>query len=853
MSFCIPHLFDVPGMQAPPKWWDDAPGLRYNGRPKRTEIGDPRWRGAANRGFGLGTKEEITVRMGYHAVGSEQSLFISWHVKYDGQAFDPSGIPDRLWVAFQPSIGGGTSPLVLRIDLPHDGADKTADITTFIQRRPMTFKDSDPPLSNLPDWVNQYTRVWRKVVTSAPVKQEWAINMLVPIKATATSETDNGGLRLVPPFKMWYAVDIDTPTRVDSSTTGITGGILRVLWPTTPPITYSSTTGFTIPDPTNWEDYTLGIISDPISGTPSCPTSNGLSISYGNVGVQIPAGTGLTNIIKFSPSGPAGPANTMVARPTNNGTSASDDVAAHQVNATFKIAAWGSNSFQDLWTPIPGPASIDNKAAIPHASTADATNQIEFPWTVGEPFLSMLRNATLNTTTWQWEAIDSTKPFMAHHSCMFVQLSGAGLVFTVDSVFGNMDFSSASLVERGAKLVVSRPEGAPPQRDVYLMLEKLNMPTNTPASYNEGKFLETTIDRLIQEGQGESDLAVKLRNVQEELKNPGPSTGIHSITAILEDYLASLEYTDRERGIQYLQAFITALDDWLTAVKPDEAAAKKLAGVAQALADWLDSKNLIESSQRLIHLVDVLNRWLSGLQDDPATLEHGPIVVEAMRNWIQTLEDKNGIFTRLGKVLDTLEAWLKSGRSPGQLLELLNALRKLLSSLGTGDKSVRSVLIWFLNEVRHWLVGAAERMGQLIGAIASAALTDEEMDQVFPAFRVHVYYDTGQRWEENGKRYAILGLQPSFGHYLYHEDSLEGWQTSIKGAARVADNLYVVSATNGVAHIGTQIQAVEPGDERLKEDPIVVGGTSCLAALKKALGPLGFLVDILAKLLGQKV
>jgi hypothetical protein len=55
---------------------------------------------------------------------------------------------------------------------------------------------------------------------------------------------------------------------------------------------------------------------------------------------------------------------------------------------------------------------------------------------------------------------------------------------------------------------------------------------------------------------------------------------------------------------------------------------------------------------------------------------------------------------------------------------------------------------------------------------------------------------------------------------MYHEGRIDGWQTNIQGATRVADNLYVVSTTNGTANINTRIQAFEPEEERIPEDPI---------------------------------
>ena len=120
---------------------------------------------------------------------------------------------------------------------------------------------------------------------------------------------------------------------------------------------------------------------------------------------------------------------------------------------------------------------------------------------------------------------------------------------------------------------------------------------------------------------------------------------------------------------------------------------------------------------------------------------------------------------------------------------------------------------------------------------------------MFPTFRVHVYHDTGERLEENGEKKPVLRAQSSFGLYMYHEGALEGWQTSIQGADRISGNVYQMQVPkDGVAKIKVRVQAVEEGQDRLPEDPIVkprdAGGTGpgpedrkgCLLALWKLLG-----------------
>ena len=142
-----------------------------------------------------------------------------------------------------------------------------------------------------------------------------------------------------------------------------------------------------------------------------------------------------------------------------------------------------------------------------------------------------------------------------------------------------------------------------------------------------------------------------------------------------------------------------------------------------------------------------------------------------------------------------------------------------------------------------------QRLDILVTVLSDAGLTDDELDQVFPTFRVHVYHDTGERLKENGEEKPVLRAQSSFGLYMYHEGPVEGWQTSIQGATRISDNVYQMPVPkDGSAKIKVRVQAVDKGQDRIPEDPIMAPkgageiGTGpgdrkgCLLALWKLLG-----------------
>jgi len=142
-----------------------------------------------------------------------------------------------------------------------------------------------------------------------------------------------------------------------------------------------------------------------------------------------------------------------------------------------------------------------------------------------------------------------------------------------------------------------------------------------------------------------------------------------------------------------------------------------------------------------------------------------------------------------------------------------------------------------------------QRLDILVTVLSDAGLTDDELDQVFPTFRVHVYHDTGERLKENGEEKPVLRAQTSFGLYMYHEGPVEGWQTSIQGATRISGNVYQLPVPkDGSAQIKVIVQAVDKGQDRIPEDPIRepkgIGETGpgpedrkgCLLALWKLLG-----------------
>jgi hypothetical protein len=109
----------------------------------------------------------------------------------------------------------------------------------------------------------------------------------------------------------------------------------------------------------------------------------------------------------------------------------------------------------------------------------------------------------------------------------------------------------------------------------------------------------------------------------------------------------------------------------------------------------------------------------------------------------------------------------------------------------------------------------------LVRVLSEVGLTEEELDRLFPTFRIHAYHDTGERVKRDGVVRPVLRQQSSFGIYAYHEGGLQGWASSLEGAQRIDENLYLIPVPNdGSAKIKVKVQAVQEGEDRLPEDPI---------------------------------
>lgn len=88
------------------------------------------------------------------------------------------------------------------------------------------------------------------------------------------------------------------------------------------------------------------------------------------------------------------------------------------------------------------------------------------------------------------------------------------------------------------------------------------------------------------------------------------------------------------------------------------------------------------------------------------------------------------------------------------------------------------------------------------------------LNQIYPTYVMHAYHDTGETVNIRGNVRRVLRPQSSFGYYVHHDGELEGWDTAVNGAVRIAPHYYRISPPEGGSQvISTEINAREPGEK----------------------------------------
>jgi hypothetical protein len=99
----------------------------------------------------------------------------------------------------------------------------------------------------------------------------------------------------------------------------------------------------------------------------------------------------------------------------------------------------------------------------------------------------------------------------------------------------------------------------------------------------------------------------------------------------------------------------------------------------------------------------------------------------------------------------------------------------------------------------------------------------EQLEQVMPTVRYHVFHDSGLRTQVNGEWRPIVTSQPSFGYYMWLDHDVQQWELRLQNAEKVGENLYLIRPpTNGAVKVTTSIHAVEPDETNQIEPPEVI-------------------------------
>ena len=504
MTVSIPSAAGVPGISGPPIWFPAEATFNPN-------LDDVRWRGAIKRAFGSGTGGSNFFRATQATVGAQKFIYLTFRAAFVPNLSDADDL-----VYFGLQRHGTAAAMVARI---------TVHGATFTPAGPPS---ANPPAnissvdiwtlsggvwtfqSPSPTWISQNARMWLQSSADVPAdpNNRWGVQLRIPAN-TVGGITDDIGPNLGTDFDMWYLIH---------GMVGAAPGNPGILadYRTAGTTTQNDLDDTLFPQPGQWDEFQL---------TSAAATSGGVALYSGDVVVQN-AAHGEGGLIDNHAD------NTFVARPRNYST---DDIPAGNINATFRIANWGSvvgdPNMPDFstgsWDYVPNNDETHpqiSALAIPHIA-AGTNPPLNAP-------IALLANMNLSV------------PPKSLHQCVLVTLNGTNINFLNDATYRNMNYDGASLLQREAEIsVVGLKPFSPTPRDVYLAVEKLNMAPNAKA--DEGQFLRDSMIRLMRKEGGEGELAEKLKRALAILSDTGGETKDDRLQILIK-VLADVGLTEEE-------------------------------------------------------------------------------------------------------------------------------------------------------------------------------------------------------------------------------------------------------------------------------------------------------------------
>ena len=442
VSSCLSRPYGVPGLPGSPLWTDPVPA---GSNVKKTNLDDPRWAGSTRLYFptevATGVATEATVR----ALVDGTTLVLSYQTNVDLSA----DAGDTIW------LGIGKGPAKAALSATDDdyylvqlslgptvaasGTDDTPIDPTSVHAWTNTGTTPAGWTASLahPWFDTSVARYWVGGGTSKPYK--WAVNVKIDLAAAGIDASTLDA-------KLFIASFVDT-----SFSTGWIHqwpvDVVAVLDPSMPVIDFSESAV----RPLKWGDISLA--------TYATPCTDGISLNS----MQIGASPAPDNIINTDAPASSHVDNVYFANPSWN----SFPTDPNTVKARFRIANWGSQIADPNapWDDVTPATPVQNNAA----------GLMSFTCPVGTPKCGHLDTGH------------------DPHQCMLVELSkgsaptGIPLKFAQDSVYRNMDFDTASQLEREAEISIRglKPLEGTTARDVYLLVKTTNM----PAASDEQKVL----------------------------------------------------------------------------------------------------------------------------------------------------------------------------------------------------------------------------------------------------------------------------------------------------------------------------------------------------------------------------
>jgi hypothetical protein len=454
MTTCIPIAHGVPALSGPPNWFDNSvPVPQFWDR--FDEFSDPRWRGAARKGFGVGTVEHLGFRALHSPVTAPPAgtptayLYLAWDIDVDPSVDLNS---DGVYLGLQRTGGPAYKFAITAWSSAADKLTATPTAGRTVTKLVGSTWVAEPE----PTWVNGTARAWLKNMSASVTTNKWAIHLRVPL--IDSGDITNVGINLGPigsAFKLWFEVDLDH----------VAGGVAPYAFPAGALITQDPVTlDDVFPLPGTWGDASVG-------GT-NCGL--GVSLDGSSIGTMNPDPTEILYEWPIDMATP-NPTNQLFAKPKNTGPT----IAAHALKATFRTANWGT---QPDWNAVPNPTTTLWKEVLPATDKDNALGiaagvesppgsgnftpsegTIQFPWTLGD------------TEAAEFEGPSATR---RKHQCMYVELSGAGIDFLNDSAYQNMNFAQASEFTSEAEASVAGLQAiaGSTHRDVFLFVDTRNMP-----------------------------------------------------------------------------------------------------------------------------------------------------------------------------------------------------------------------------------------------------------------------------------------------------------------------------------------------------------------------------------------